>query len=128
MNRLPCSASHYVGYVEDEESIDAIMKKFQELERLQCELQTTPTPTLSNSEASVVPTDDDTSIASTPVADQGSVNESGLTQAQLEELFIRTSSFSLTNALRNDYDDIDAVIGEEFAEDELEKENEYEEE
>ncbi|CAO3610880.1 unnamed protein product [Mucor hiemalis] len=28
------SNAHYVGYVEDEESVEAIMKKFEELERI----------------------------------------------------------------------------------------------
>jgi hypothetical protein len=29
-----CSATHYVGYVEDEESVEMIMKKFEVLERM----------------------------------------------------------------------------------------------
>ncbi|KAJ1981115.1 hypothetical protein H4R34_002191, partial [Dimargaris verticillata] len=32
------STAHYVGYVEDEESVEAIMKKFEELERIQSQI------------------------------------------------------------------------------------------
>ena len=37
-----CSASHFVGYVEDDESVEAIMKKFQALEEYQYVLEIVP--------------------------------------------------------------------------------------
>ncbi|KAJ3255093.1 hypothetical protein HK103_006636 [Boothiomyces macroporosus] len=60
------SASWYVGYAEDEESVEAIMKKFKELEDFQNE---------SNIK-----------------------EEDGLTTEQLEEVFKRTSAFTLKSA------------------------------
>ncbi|CAG8458445.1 15733_t:CDS:2 [Acaulospora morrowiae] len=73
----------YVGYVEDEESIGAIMKKFEELERIQEEIAasklTESLPELNSS------------------GQQNKENE-GLTQEQLEEVFRRTSSFTVKSA------------------------------
>jgi hypothetical protein len=92
------SASWYVGYAEDDESIEAIMKKFEELDQLQKEVQQTP--------------------------DQESV----LNESQLEELFKRTSAFTVKSAaLDTDIDPLDVlkyeygIIDEEFDE-----QNDYE--
>ncbi len=64
------SAAHFVGYVEDEESVEAIMKKFEELDKLQLEVD----PQMNN---------------------QSRVD---LTQEELEELFVRTSSFTVQSS------------------------------
>ncbi|RKP14700.1 hypothetical protein BJ684DRAFT_6031, partial [Piptocephalis cylindrospora] len=71
------SAAHYVGYVEDEESVEAIMRKFEELERLQQELSL-------GKEGPDGPMDS---------------GHAGLTEEQLVEVFRRTSSFTLRSAL-----------------------------
>ncbi|RKP05047.1 hypothetical protein THASP1DRAFT_20297, partial [Thamnocephalis sphaerospora] len=70
------SNAHYVGYVEDGESVEAIMKKFEELERLQAEF---------------------------------AAAASGLTQEQLEEVFKRTSAFTVRAAVRLTHEDVDAM-------------------
>ncbi|CAG8785036.1 4855_t:CDS:2, partial [Dentiscutata erythropus] len=72
----------YVGYVEDDESIEAIMKKFEELERIREEMGITK-QNESNSEFD------------SPVNLQ---ETEGLTQEQLEEVFRRTSSFTVKSA------------------------------
>ncbi|CAG8435313.1 5548_t:CDS:2 [Diversispora eburnea] len=73
----------YVGYVEDDESIGAIMKKFEELERIQEEIAASKsTESFSNNSPSQI---------SIPE------NES-LTEEQLEEVFRRTSSFTVKSA------------------------------
>ncbi|CAO3646133.1 unnamed protein product [Cunninghamella blakesleeana] len=41
-NNTMASNIHYVGYVEDEESVEAIMKKFEELDRIQKEFSAWP--------------------------------------------------------------------------------------
>ncbi|KAI0244067.1 hypothetical protein L0F63_002528 [Massospora cicadina] len=92
------SSSHYVGYVEDGESITAIMKKFEELDRLKEEASQGLTANASDGEGSdevfglnhmfdeprSIPTKKSTNVE--------------LTQEQLEELFIRTSCFTLESA------------------------------
>lgn len=40
-SRKQPSASHYVGYVDDEESVASILKKFEELEKFQTQIQST---------------------------------------------------------------------------------------
>jgi hypothetical protein len=104
------SNAHYVGYVEDEESVEAIMKKFEELERIQREFSSlqvnTPTGESSKSESiredSIEPTNtednhihlDEDETMSEAIMDDAS----GLTQEQLEEVFKRTSAFTVQSA------------------------------
>jgi hypothetical protein len=103
-----------VGYVEDDESIDAIMKKFEELERIQEEIAASN----ANETAHVHNSNDKNST----------FQENGLTQEQLEEVFRRTSSFTVKSAtFAPNFDELDDL---DFWRVELEDGNtaEYEEE
>ncbi|KAF1796116.1 hypothetical protein FB192DRAFT_1406951 [Mucor lusitanicus] len=80
------SNAHYVGYVEDNESVEAIMKKFEELERIQQEFTSSPQPV------------NDTLQLEQDDRDQDTLIEDSLTQEQLEEVFRRTSAFTVKSA------------------------------
>ncbi|RKP38181.1 hypothetical protein BJ085DRAFT_15323 [Dimargaris cristalligena] len=80
------SNAHYVGYVEDDESVDAIMKKFEELERIQQQFASQATKSNLGSSSTNAPPP--------------------LTQEQLEEVFRQTSSFTVKTATI-DIDDYD---------------------
>ncbi|KAJ3032352.1 hypothetical protein HDV00_007601 [Rhizophlyctis rosea] len=128
------SSAWYVGYAEDEESVDAIMKKFEELERMQKELalQQPANDVASSSSSSVVQaatiaetgdgesiTNGESSNGSAASGDLAAVADdvdaalarrlaeepnahAGFTQEQLEELFKRTSAFTVKSAHRDD--------------------------
>ncbi|EPB84207.1 hypothetical protein HMPREF1544_08999 [Mucor circinelloides 1006PhL] len=83
-----CSNAHYVGYVEDNESVEAIMKKFEELERIQQEF------TSSHQQASETPLEQ----LEEHGRDQDTLIDDPLTQEQLEEVFRRTSAFTVKSA------------------------------
>ncbi|KAJ3324578.1 hypothetical protein HDV06_006482 [Boothiomyces sp. JEL0866] len=88
------SASWYVGYAEDEESVEAIMKKFKELEDFQNE---------SNIR-----------------------EEDGLTTEQLEEVFKRTSAFTLKSArLDEEYNALEIFRYENGIDEEWNEEDDY---
>eukprot|EP00124_Ichthyophonus_hoferi_P000629 Ihof_evm22s24 gene=Ihof_evmTU22s24 len=72
--KVAVSAAHYVGYVDDEESVDSIMKKFEELQRFQEQIKLAPSQPEGEEAQEAV--------------------EETLTQQQLEEVFKRTSMFS----------------------------------
>ncbi|KAJ1736069.1 hypothetical protein LPJ61_000212 [Coemansia biformis] len=115
---------YYVGYVEDDESVDAIMKKFEELERIEKEFSAkkdaaaegaggsasgTPAAAaagpaqadgLSSGE---VPTDGD-GTAAPPGTAQTQAGESGMSAELLEEVFKRTSAFTVRGAMMDDFD------------------------
>ncbi|CAG8445242.1 11759_t:CDS:2 [Ambispora leptoticha] len=76
----------YVGYVEDDESVEAIMKKFEELERIQEEIAATkPEEPVGN--------------VLEEIASSSQIHESkALTEEQLIEVFKRTSSFTVKSA------------------------------
>ncbi|CAG8539339.1 9115_t:CDS:10 [Paraglomus occultum] len=76
----PEDNAHYVGYVEDDESVEAIMKKFEELERLQVEFAAAKTRDSAHSPS------------------QAQTENENLTEAQLEEVFKRTSIFTIKSA------------------------------
>ena len=88
--RLLSSASHFVGYVEDEELVEAIMKKFEELERFQRELQA------QNMEQPSIENQDDPNT-------QMELAEM-LNERQLEELFKRTSGYTVKEAMMDNFD------------------------
>ncbi|KAG1170992.1 hypothetical protein G6F70_003730 [Rhizopus microsporus] len=81
------SAAHYVGYVEDGESVEAIMKKFEELERIEKEFSAMKVDNPSEDE------------------------QKNLTEEQLEEIFKRTSAFTVksTTIDRDTIEDLDAL-------------------
>ncbi|KAI7904431.1 uncharacterized protein BX663DRAFT_535836 [Cokeromyces recurvatus] len=99
--RPKVSNAHYVGYVEDEESVEAIMKKFEELERIQKEFSSLQV----NNDTNV---DQDEQM--TDVADE-SVKSTQLTEEQLEEVFKRTSAFTVKSATMEtgEFEDLDAL-------------------
>jgi hypothetical protein len=86
------SNAHYVGYVEDGESVEAIMKKFEELERIQQEFSS-KVEIKEEEEEKVQP------------------EEKNFTLEQLEEVFKRTSSFTVKSATIDTtfVDDLDAL-------------------
>ncbi|KAG9285337.1 hypothetical protein G9A89_010812 [Geosiphon pyriformis] len=75
----------YVGYVEDDESIEAIMKKFEELERIQEEIAATKP-------------DDSVEMAIEDIDSAAPQVNEALTEEQLIEVFKRTSSFTVKSA------------------------------
>jgi hypothetical protein len=79
--QISFSSAHFVGYVLDEEPIDAIMKKFEELERFEKEL------------AQAQPAAGGSASADSLDADQA------MTDTQLEELFKRTSNYTVKGAV-----------------------------
>ncbi|KAI9004420.1 MT-A70-domain-containing protein [Hyaloraphidium curvatum] len=76
--RTEISSAHFVGYVLDEEPIDVIMKKFEELEKFEKELA---------------------SSADGGAGAPGAAKPPALTDNQLEELFTRTSNFTVKSAV-----------------------------
>lgn len=106
------SAAHYVGYVEDEESVEAIMRKFEELERLQQELSLGKEgPVGSGEKETPMDSDGNDAMVDGPTpqsieppmepSEDGPMDSghAGLTEEQLVEVFRRTSSFTLRSAL-----------------------------
>lgn len=82
------SSAHYVGYVEDGESVEAIMKKFEELERIEKEFSALQMDTVEEEIAT-----------------------NNLTEEQLEEVFKRTSAFTVKSATidTDTIEDLDAL-------------------
>lgn len=108
------SNAHYVGYVEENESIEAIMKKFEELARMEEEFKkTSNTNTNTNGEGGSNGTINDTS---SPLADgelvlgvekvQTNDGHQGFTDEQLQEVFKRTSGFTVRSMMRDTPEDI----------------------
>eukprot|EP00126_Sphaerothecum_destruens_P002724 Sdes_comp16148_c0_seq1m5394 len=75
------SGAHYVGYVDDEESIESIMKKFEEVENMK-QQHFLPEPSNNFPDPS----------ASSP---SPSFSQENFSHEQLEEIFKRTSMFSV---------------------------------
>ncbi|KAF9092605.1 hypothetical protein BGX29_005251 [Mortierella sp. GBA35] len=132
---LAINNAHYVGYVEENESIEAIMKKFEELARMEEEFAKSNTNNVAAS--STAGTAGETgSGAGTPSGhESGSANGSGkgssssinpngevilglektqrtpgesqgFTDEQLQEIFRRTSGFTVRSMLRDTPEDI----------------------
>jgi hypothetical protein len=77
-SRKQPSAAHYVGYVDDEESVESILKKFEELEKIQAQVKGPKDD------------EDEDDKGKAPAKDE----DDALTEEQLEEVFKRTSMFS----------------------------------
>jgi len=91
------SASHFVGYVEDEESVEMIMKKFEALEEYQRELSAKG----GGAESSSATTDAGAGAGEAPSdAPAAAASEPALSEEQLEEIFKRTSNFTVKSALQ----------------------------
>lgn len=120
------SNAHYVGYVEENESIEAIMKKFEELARMEEEFKksantntntdtntSTNTITNTNGEGGSNGTINDNS---SPLTDgelvlgvervQTHNEHQGFTDEQLQEVFKRTSGFTVRSMMRDTPEDI----------------------
>ncbi|GAB5586849.1 hypothetical protein Unana1_01749 [Umbelopsis nana] len=101
---------HYVGYVEDEESVEAIMKKFEELDRIQKEfsaISVNPAPSADSENK-----DNEIEASATPQPEEQTSGPSqGLTEEQLQEVFKRTSAFTVRSAMMdsNDMDELNDV-------------------
>ncbi|KAJ1668094.1 hypothetical protein IW140_000739 [Coemansia sp. RSA 1813] len=126
---------YYVGYVEDDESVDAIMKKFEELERIEKEYSSRKKPD-TEAESSAKPHESDSSAESKGEdsaskkkasddndAGDDSIDEDiaaaleiskntasnngdgeGMSMELLEEVFKRTSAFTVRGATMDDID------------------------
>ncbi|ORX95161.1 hypothetical protein K493DRAFT_315148 [Basidiobolus meristosporus CBS 931.73] len=107
--RQNVSAAHYVGYVEDNESVEAIMKKFEELEKIQSEIAKSNAQKVATESETVDTNPDAVAAVSEDVVPSTNENgaEQGLTEEQLEEVFKQTSVFTVRSAITNE--DIDAV-------------------
>ncbi|ORX61374.1 hypothetical protein DM01DRAFT_1299285 [Hesseltinella vesiculosa] len=96
---------HYVGYVEDEESVEAIMKKFEELDRIQKEFQAmqvhTPDQASTNDKDASTDQDKENRMETDAITTDPTLpTESGpLTEEQLQEVFKQTSSFTVKSAM-----------------------------
>ncbi|KAI7817663.1 hypothetical protein BC939DRAFT_415875 [Gamsiella multidivaricata] len=117
--------AHYVGYVEENESIEAIMKKFEELARMEEEFAKSKAVDSSSSAGDAalgsgsgsgsgsrsgeieLPTDTDGELLLGVEKVQNKPNEdSGFTDEQLQEIFRRTSGFTVRSMLRDTPEDI----------------------
>ena len=78
------SSAHYVGYVEDDETPEAIMKKFEALERVQQAMTQQP------------PAGGDGGAAGGAAGGEADVKQ--LTEEQLQEVFKPTSVFTVKSA------------------------------
>ncbi|KAJ2778793.1 hypothetical protein H4R18_004389 [Coemansia javaensis] len=105
---------YYVGYVEDDESVDAIMKKFEELERIEKEFSAKQASGNSRAEGEEAPStaavgsDGDRPSAASPSGPgsggQAPGGESGMSAELLEEVFKRTSAFTVRGAMMDSID------------------------
>jgi hypothetical protein len=88
------AASHYVGYVEDDETPESIARKFEELERIQSRSDNTIKATrdarVEDSTLQDTTLRTESAHQPTDVASRGE-----LTEEQLLEVFQQTSSFTV---------------------------------
>mmetsp|Transcript_44552 Transcript_44552/g.115862 ORF Transcript_44552/g.115862 Transcript_44552/m.115862 type:complete len:369 (-) Transcript_44552:417-1523(-) len=86
------SSSYYIGYVEDDESIEAIEKKFEALAKIEKEFREARD---EPEEGSAVPDEIEPKEEGTPS------NQDGLSEEHLQRIFQDTSSFTVESALDN---------------------------
>ncbi|KAF9167385.1 hypothetical protein BGX20_011621 [Mortierella sp. AD010] len=111
--------AHYVGYVEENESIEAIMKKFEELARMEEEFAKSKAASSSNDNEGASGSGElGPGIESGPMEVNGEVvfgvekvqnkpnEDTGFTDEQLQEIFRRTSGFTVRSMLRDTPEDI----------------------
>lgn len=101
-------ATHYVGYVEDEETPEMIMKKFEEMERIKA---VSKRPVAADPQPHADPTGPSSSTAAVGTAsssgaaagqDAAAADEEGpLDQQQLQEIFKATSMYNVKSLLGN---------------------------
>ncbi|KAJ2162590.1 hypothetical protein GGF46_000593 [Coemansia sp. RSA 552] len=120
----PPSNQYYVGYVEDDESVDAIMKKFEELERIEREFSAKKgaaegpasaaapaDPSGPASSAAATPAETSDAAADQVSAAQAAIDaasaqaaENNMSAELLEEVFKRTSAFTVRGAMMDELD------------------------
>eukprot|EP00884_Botryococcus_braunii_P022634 jgi/Botrbrau1/9054/Bobra.0376s0028.1 len=90
------SAVHYVGYVEDDETPEMIMKKFEELEKVKRMTCSDTVPDINNEGGS--PTD--AHFREDSEGDAKNLDGKVLSEAQLLQVFKQTSIFNVRSALQ----------------------------
>lgn len=95
------SATYFVGYVEDEETPEMIMRKFETLERLQANVASGSAPTAEDEGA------EGSGAAAENAAGAAGAEEQGMTEEQLLEVFKQTSQFTVKAALEGN----DVLLG-----------------
>ena len=106
------SAMHYVGYVEEDETPEQIMAKFEQLEKIQREVA--EAKKAAQDDAAGGEDGDDASPGAEPTTNPEDEDLEEFDQALLEKVFARTSKFSLKRALADDLygDDEDQFFDE----------------
>ena len=106
------SAMHYVGYVEEDETPEQIMAKFEQLEKIQREVA--EAKKAAQDDAAGGEDGEDASPGAEPTTNPEDEDLEEFDQALLEKVFARTSKFSLKRALADDLygDDEDQFFDE----------------
>jgi len=99
-------ATHYVGYVEDEETPEMIMKKFEEMERIKAASKRAAQPTGEQQSDSAGPSSSVAAGTAATCSQQqlgaGPIDEEApLDQQQLQEIFKATSMYNVKSLLGN---------------------------
>ncbi|KAJ2008723.1 hypothetical protein H4R26_000042 [Coemansia thaxteri] len=118
---------YYVGYVEDDESVDAIMKKFEELDKIEKEFSAKKKVDAGAASSSILDASGSTgaspdgngglienvkdedaagSASEAAIAEQAAAaaSENSMSLELLEEVFKRTSAFTVRGAMMEDFD------------------------
>ena len=106
------SSAHYVGYVQDDETPEQIMKKFEELERIRQASKAAQTQANDEGDKENVEAASNTAVDASN-ADEG--EERALDEEQLKTLFENTSTFTLKEAVMDSstlYGDSMAIYGD----------------
>ncbi|KAG0239212.1 hypothetical protein BGW41_007828 [Actinomortierella wolfii] len=120
---LTVNNAHYVGYVEDNESVEAIMKKFEELARIEEEFKARQQQQKAASAETKqgdgdngaqqqqqdgdASTANDAALAKKLAAEEAQQDQSQpFTDEQLQEVFKRTSVFTVRSMLRDTPEDV----------------------
>jgi hypothetical protein len=103
-NSLP-DAIHYVGYVEDEETPEMIMRKFEEMERIKAAASKRSSSVAADEEPGSSTTAEAAAAAAAAAADPAAIaaqeEEGALDQEQLQAVFKATSMFNVKSILSN---------------------------
>ncbi|KAJ3018748.1 UNVERIFIED_CONTAM: hypothetical protein HDU68_010996 [Siphonaria sp. JEL0065] len=133
--KAPYSAAWYVGYADDSESIEAIMKKFEALDELKQEVSVKAAQQQSSPSSDSNPPNSVETQSSTRVTESGSFHNGELGERELEELFRRTSKATVKELTSNAsylqqqiYEEGVGSEGDEFDEEDLYQWNECDKE
>lgn len=112
------SAMHYVGYVEEDETPEQIMAKFEQLEKIQREAEEAKK---AAAEAKRAAAEENGDVVDEE-ADANAENED-FDEELLVKVFRQTSQFSLKRALKDDIYGDEAFEDEPWSDDEIDEEN-----